>query len=70
MSFDRMHFEKLKKNYQIVALTTLWSFLAYEVTQNLILEHLDAKISHKHYSRMKYSIDTDKERFESVITWS
>lgn len=33
-SFDEVN------NYQIVALTTLWSFLAHEVAQNLILEDL------------------------------
>lgn len=30
-------------NYQIVALTTLWSFLAHEVAQNLILKDLNVR---------------------------
>lgn len=34
-SFDEVN------NYQIVALTTLWSFLAHEVAQNFILEDLN-----------------------------
>lgn len=39
------------QNYQIVALTALWAFLAYDVTQNLILKHLNAK---------RYTLPTDK----------
>lgn len=54
------------KNYQIVALTTLWSFLAHEVTQNLIFKYLNAEKSDKYDSQIKCMTVTDIQYFWDI----
>lgn len=60
-SFDEVN------NYQIVALTTLWSFLAHEVAQNFILKDLNVGGEQRLHRAKKHSQSNQAAVFVTVI---